>query len=520
MSHKTIGFFLGLTLFLGVLALPEMDSFQTTAQQLIQEQHLTIDARMLVSSMRIVLALLILMVVWWLTEAIPLAATALLPAVILPWFHIYGVHEGALVGMTMKNILVNYANPVIYLFLGGFLLAGAMQKWKLDRRFTLWFLTRGTLANDAHKILFGIMLTTAFLSMWISNTATAAMMLPLGLGILKFMGETQGESSFKTAIMLGIAWAASIGGIGTIIGTPPNGIALGILNTTFADDPAYERITFLDWMKFGVPYVLLFLPIAWYVLIKLFPPQNRIIEGGKETLLEERKVLGPLSAGEKGTVIVFLGAVVCWVSNPFWSHILPNTIAEHLTWVDEYAIGLGVGALLFLMPVNLARGEFVLNWKDTHMVDWGILILFGGGIALSDAMFKTGVASWIATSAIGILGSPSTLVMLFVIVLLVDLLTEVTSNTAVTTMFVPIIISVAIRAGENPVTLAVAAAIAASMAFMLPVATPPNALVFASGTVRLRDMIRAGVILDMLGWVFTVGVIVVVAVWMFGVLSL
>ena len=158
MSHKTIGFFLGLTLFLGVLALPEMDSFQTTAQQLIQEQHLTIDARMLVSSMRIVLALLILMVVWWLTEAIPLAATALLPAVILPWFHIYGVHEGALVGMTMKNILVNYANPVIYLFLGGFLLAGAMQKWKLDRRFTLWFLTRGTLANDAHKILFGIML--------------------------------------------------------------------------------------------------------------------------------------------------------------------------------------------------------------------------------------------------------------------------------------------------------------------------------------------------------------------------
>jgi sodium-dependent dicarboxylate transporter 2/3/5 len=520
MSHKTIGLFLGLLLFVVILLVPEFDSFHTTAGGLIQKHQLTLEAGELAYSMKVVFAFLALMVVWWLTEAIPLAATALLPAVLLPWFHVSGVHEGGVVALTMKNILVNYANPVIYLFLGGFLLAAAMQKWKLDRRFTLWFLTRGTLANDTRKILFGVMGATAFLSMWISNTATAAMMLPLGLGILKFANEEPGESRFGTAIMLGIAWSASIGGIGTIIGTPPNGIALGILNSTFADDPSYQRITFLDWMKFGVPYVLLFLPIAWYVLIKLFPPRTRSVAGGKKRLLEERRTLGPLSRGEKGTIAVFVFAVVCWISNPFWIHIFPSAIAERLSWVDEYSIALVAGLLLFLVPVKLSEAEFVLTWSDTRFVDWGTLVLFGGGIALSDAMFKTGVASWIATTAVGLLGTPSTFVMLCAVVLLMALLTEVTSNTAVTSMFVPIIISIAISTGENPVTLAIAAAIAASMAFMLPVATPPNALVFGTGYVRLRDMFRAGFILDMLGWLFTVGVIVVFASWIFGVLKL
>jgi sodium-dependent dicarboxylate transporter 2/3/5 len=520
MSHKTIGLFLGPVLFILLVSLPAFDSFHTTAQRLVEQHHAAVNAGEIVFSMKVVFGLLALMVVWWLTEAIPLAATALLPAVILPWFRVSGIHEGGVVGLTLKNVLVNYANPVIYLFLGGFLIAAAMQKWKLDRRFTLWFLTRGTLANDSRKILLGVMCATAFLSMWISNTATAAMMLPLGLGILKFSEEEPGESKFGTAIMLGIAWSASIGGIGTIIGTPPNGIALGILNSTFADDPTYQRITFLDWMKFGVPYVVLFLPIAWYVLIRLFPPKSRAVAGGKRRLLDERGALGRLSTGERGTILVFLCAVVCWISNPFWNHILPSNLAERLAWVDEYSIALVAGLLLFLVPVKLSNAEFVLTWSDTRFVDWGTLILFGGGIALSDAMFKTGVASWIATTAVGLLGTPSTFVMLCAIVLLMALLTEVTSNTAVTTMFVPIIISIAISTGENPVTLSVAAAVAASMAFMLPVATPPNALVFGTGYVRLRDMFRAGFILDMLGWVFTIGVIVVFASWIFGVLKL
>lgn len=520
MTYKPIGLILGLALFFLLLLLPPLDSFHSTAQSLVQERQLTIDAGELAYSMKIVLALLVLMVVWWLTEAIPLPATALLPAVVLPWCHISGVHEGAVVGLTLKNVLTNYANPVIYLFLGGFLLAAAMQKWKLDRRFTLWLLTRGNLANDTRLILLGVMAATAFISMWISNTATAAMMLPLGLGILAFTGEVPGESRYGTAIMLGIAWSASIGGVGTIIGTPPNGIALGILNSTFADDPTYQRITFLDWMKFGVPYVILFLPIAWLVLLKLFPPQVRSLPGGKEKLVDELGSLGPLSAGEKGTIIVFLLAVVCWISNPFWHFILPASLAERLAWVDEYSIALTAGLLLFLVPVRFSKGEFVLTWSDTRSVDWGTLVLFGGGIALSDAMFKTGVASWMATSVVGLLGTPSTLLMMIVIVLLMTFLTELTSNTAVTTMCVPIIISISLSAGENPVTLSVAVAMAASLGFMLPVATPPNALVFGTGYVRMRDMVRAGFILDILGWLFTLGIIVVFGCLIFGVLEL
>jgi sodium-dependent dicarboxylate transporter 2/3/5 len=519
LSHKTIGLILGPVLFLLILSLPAFESFHGAAERMTLAGTSTMSVEERVYAMQVVFALLALMVTWWLTEAIPLPATALLPAVILPWFRISGVHDGATVDLTLRTVLVNYASPVIFLFLGGFLIAAAMQKWQLDRRFTLWFLTRGNCANDSHLILLGIMVVTAFLSMWISNTATAAIMLPLGLGILRLMGAAPGESRYGTALMLGIAWSASVGGIGTIIGTPPNGIALGILDNAFAGDPEYQRITFLDWMAFGVPYVVLFLPVIWFVLLRMYPPESRTISGGKEKLLQERAAMNRPGAGERGTILVFIIAVTLWVTNPFWPSLLPGTIARTIAWVDEYAIGLGAGLLLFLIPANLRKGEFVLSWKDTRNVDWGTLILFGGGIALSDAMFKTGVAAWIATSVTGVLGAPSTLVMMLVIVLLVDLLTEVTSNTAVTSMIVPVVISVAIATGQNPVTLAVAAALAASMAFMLPVATPPNAIVFGSGYIRLGDMIKAGFILDILGWFFTVAVVFIFAHLIFGILS-
>lgn len=520
MTPKTIALLLGPALFCAIMLIPLPASLSEEAGKLAASGKSPIDHTVLADAMRVVLGLASWMVVWWLTEAVPLPATALLPAVVLPWFHVAGVHDGVLVSLSLRNILPNYANPVIYLFLGGFLLAAAMQKWRLDRRITLWLLTQGRLADDSRFVLLGIMGVTAFLSMWISNTATTAMMLPLGVGILSLVGATPGTSRFGTALMLGIAWSASIGGVGTIIGSPPNGIAMGILNATFAEDPAYTRITFLDWMTFGVPYVVLFLPVVWFVLLKVFPPEVMTIPGGKVRLLQERAALGPLSPGEKRTVAVFLFAVVCWISNPFWGSMFPTSIAERLAWVDEYTIGLTAGVLLFFVPVNAHTGEYVLSWPDTKSVDWGTLILFGGGIALSDAMFKTGVASWIATSFIGALGTPSTLAMIFAVILLVDFLTEITSNTAVTSMMVPIVISIAIATGEHPVTLAVAAAIAASMAFMLPVATPPNALVFGSGYVRLKDMIRAGFILDVIGWLLTVFIIVVIAGWMLGVLAL
>ncbi|MGB2869249.1 MAG: DASS family sodium-coupled anion symporter [Bacteroidota bacterium] len=518
-TAKAIGFFLGLACFLLLFLLPTFGVFRLTAWQVVEQSHAAIDPQELAHSMQVVLALLLLMVLWWVTEAIPLPATALLPAVLLPLFHVVGIQGKELHEFTSRNTLVHYANPVIYLFLGGFLLAAAMQKWRLDRRVTLWLLTRGNLARSPQSILLGMMSVTAFLSMWISNTATTAMMLPLGLGILSFMGLKPGDSRYGTSLMLGIAWAASIGGVGTIIGTPPNGIALGILNSTFAGDPTFQRITFLDWMSFGVPYVLLFVPVAWTILLWTNPPEVTGVIDAKARFAEERESLGPLSPGEKRTILVFLLAVVLWVSNPFWDSLLTASFASRLSWIDEYVIGLAIGLILFVIPVNLRSWNFVLDWKDTKFVDWGTLILFGGGIALSDAMFKTGLASWIATSFVGVLGTPSTLVMMFAVVLFMGLLTEVTSNTAVTAMMVPVVISIAIKTGDNPVALAVAAAVAASMAFMLPVATPPNALVFGTGYVKVRDMVRSGIVLEIVGWLMTVGIMVVFANWVFGVVK-
>jgi solute carrier family 13 (sodium-dependent dicarboxylate transporter), member 2/3/5 len=364
-----------------------------------------------------------------------------------------------------------------------------------------------------------MMTASAFLSMWISNTATTAMMLPLGLGILHILNLKPGESQFGTALMLGIAWAASIGGVGTIIGTPPNGIALGILNSTFADNPHFQRITFLDWMKFGVPFVVLMIPVAWTLLLFLNPPELRSLLGGKKRLQEEQLHFGKFARGEKLTIIIFSLAVILWISNPFWNSLLPRAIAVRMAWIDEYSIGLLVGALCFLFPVDFKNNKFLLDWSDTKFVDWGTLLLFGGGIALSDAMFKTGLASWIASTFVGFFGNPSTFVMMIVIVLLIDFLTEVTSNTAVTSMIVPIIISIAIKTGNNPVTLSVAAAIAASMAFMLPVATPPNAIVYGTGYIKLKDMIRNGFILDIVGWVVTIVILYFIAGKLFGVLT-
>jgi len=519
MKARRIGFLLGIGLFLLVVSLPTLGAFRAIAANAAATVPGSSPAE-LASSLQIVFALVLLMVTWWLTEAVPLPATALLPAVVLPFFHVVGVHQHSLFSFSVRNVLVNYANPIIYLFMGGFLLAGAMQKWKLDRRFTLWMLTRGSIANDARSILLGIMLVTAFLSMWISNTATAAMMLPLGLGVLSLLGTRPGQSRFGTALMLGIAWAASIGGVGTIIGTPPNGIALGILNSTFAGDPGYHSISFLEWMGIGVPYVIIFIPVAWWVVLKTNPPEVTRIEGGKQKMLEQQQTLGPLSAGEKRTIGVFLLAVLLWLSNPFWVHLLPDALFHRLEWINEYSIGLTVGVLLFLIPVSLKNAEFVLDWRDARFIDWGTLLLFGGGIALSDAMFKTGLAAWIATSIVSELGTPSTLVMLLVIVILVDFLTEITSNTAVTSMMVPVVISIALRTGESPVTLAVGTALAASMAFMLPVATPPNAIVYSSGYISIRDMVRSGFVLDIAGWIFTLLVMLVIGDWLLGMIPL
>jgi sodium-dependent dicarboxylate transporter 2/3/5 len=516
-GSRQLGLVLGVALFAVVLALPPLPPFRHLALETVSSGSIPLDPSLLATSLQSVSGLLLLMVTWWVTEAVPLPATALLPAFLLPLLHVVGVSGEAPFEFTFRNTVANYASPVIYLFLGGFLLAAAMQKWGVDRRITLWILTRGRLAESSRAILFAMMGVTALLSMWISNTACAAMMLPLGLGVLKLMDLQPGSSRFGLAMMLGIAWAASIGGVGTIIGTPPNGIALGILQTTLPEEAS--RITFLDWMKFGVPYVVLMVPVAWMVLIVANPPEVRALPGGKSRLEMERSKLGPPRRGEWMAAGVFLAAVALWVTNPFWQMVLPSGVAGKLEWVDEYTIGLLAGAVCLLLPVDLRVPKFLLDWKDTLRVDWGTLILFGGGIALSDAMFKTGLAGWIATSLVGAVGSPSTVVLAVVIVLLADFLTEITSNTAVTGMLVPVVISVALSTGADPVTLVVATALAASMAFMLPVATPPNALVYGTGYVSIRQMVRNGFVLDLLGWLMTIAVLAVFGGYIFRILE-
>lgn len=518
MKLRGIGAVLGSTLFLVFAILPPFDTFVAGART-FAHGHSAHDIMALARSMQTVAGTTLLMVIWWITEATKLSSTALMPILIFPLLSVTGVHKDEMYVFGLLNTLRNYVSPVVMLFFGGFLLAGAMRRWKLDRRLTLWILTRGRLADNSRTTLFGMMAVTAFCSMWISNTATCAMMLPLSVGILTYMGAKPGESNYGKALMLGIAWAASVGGMGTLIGTPPNGIAVGILNTAMANDATYERITFLDWMKFGVPYVVLFLPVIWLVLLKVFPPEVSGFEGGKKRLLEEYHSLGPMSGGEKGSIAVFLTAVFLWLTLPFREELLPAYILPRIRWLDEYTTGLIAGTALFVIPVTREK-TFLLRLKDFRYVEWGALAIVGGGIALSDGMFRTGFASWLASSFTALFGSPSTLVMMFAVVLFIDFLTEVATNSAVISMMAPAVIAIAQSTGENPVALTIAAALASSMAFMLPVATPPNALVYGTGYLRIRDMIKAGFILDMIGWLFTVGILVLFGWLLFGVFAL
>lgn len=513
-KRRVIGFFSGLFLFLFILFLPVPQQFINNAIKILPPEISSSNFLEFANSSKLVLALLGLMVIWWVTEPIPIPVTAFLPAIILPVFHVIGFSEGKIFFFNVKNVLVNYAHPVIYLFFGGFVFAAAIQKWNLDKRFTLFILTRGKIAQNPKLIILGMMSVSAFISMWMSNTATTAMLLPIGLGIIAQAGLSKTENNFGKALMLGIAWGASIGGVGTIIGTPPNGICVSILNNA-----KVASISFFDWMKFGVPYVLCVIPLAWFILIKVFPLEINKIELGNEMLLIEKKKLGKLTKPEKQLLILFVFVVILWITGSFWKYIFPSEIFSRLEWIDENVIALLGAILIFTVPVDLKKNEFLLTWKDTKFVDWGTLILFGGGIALSDAMFKTGMAEWIASISVYFAGSSSTLVLVIIVVFMMDFLTEVTSNTAVTSMMIPIIISIANGAGANPVAVSIAASVGASMAFMMPVATPPNALVYGTGKIKITDMIKAGFILDLIGWIATIIIIYLFAYEIFGIIS-
>ncbi len=422
-----------------------------------------------------------LMAAWWISEALPIPATALVPLALFPLLGVAPIGEAAR----------PYANPLIFLFLGGFMIALAMQRWNLHRRIALAVL--GLAGERPAGIVAGFMAATAFLSMWVSNTATTMMMLPIGISVIELIGEREraiaGEAAganFAVALMLGIAYAASIGGVATLIGTPPNALLAGFMAETYGFDLGFAR-----WMMVGLPLSLVMLPLAWLMLTRLLYPVDRgRIEGSRALLAGERRALGAMSRGEKTVAAVATLTALMWMSRPLIDSALPGL------GLSDAGIAIAAALVLFVVPVDLAKGQFALDWETARGLPIGVLILFGGGLSLAAAISATGLAAWIGTGLGGLGGLPVLLVVLAIVAVIV-FLTELTSNTATAAAFLPVLAAFAVSLGENPLLFAAPAALAASCAFMLPVATPPNAIVFGSRRVTVPQMARAGIWLNL-----------------------
>ena len=440
-------------------------------------------------------AMAVWMVIWWLSESVPIPATALLPIVLMPLLGIDKIGPAA----------ANYGHPLIYLFLGGFLLAAGMQRVGLHRRIALRIV--GVVGSSPSRIILGFMIATAFLSMWISNTATTIMMYAVGLSVIDFVArKTDDEAmvrNFGVALMLAIAYSASIGGVGTLIGTPPNALLASFLQNTYKIE-----ISFFSWMLIGVPVVAVMLPFAWLILTRLLFPAHRIaIDDPGSVVEKELAALGSMSRGEKLVGIVFLGAAASW--------ILRGPLAK-LTGLplDDTIIALTAALLLFAVPISRARGEFALDWEAARNVPWGVLLLFGGGLALASGFGSIGLAKWIGGAVAGV--EISTIMLVLLVTVAIVYLTEITSNTASTATFLPILGAVAVGLGLDPRILTVPVALAASMAFMMPVATPPNAIVFSYEKMKLSDMVRAGFLLNLVAIAASFGLFVLLGGFVFG----
>lgn len=425
------------------------------------------------------------MALWWLTDAVDVAVTALLPVALFPL-------AGA---ATFAEATTPYANDIIFLFLGGFLLSLAMQRWGLHRRIALH--TVALVGTEPRRLLLGVMVATAMLSVWVSNTATALMMLPIATSLLALDERLPGN--LHTAMMLGIAYASSIGGLGSIIGSPPNALAVSFVRETY-----HQTVSFADWLCLGLPLVAVLLPLTWVLLLVLHPLGRDPHAVTPATIDGELARLGPMKAGEWATLLVFLAAVMGWVLRPLLTRM---TLFGHqpLAQLSDATIAMLAALVLFLVPVDRLRRQSVLDWSTAERLPWGVLILFGGGLSLANAVQRNGLGALLGASLAGLRDLPPSLVILAVITLVI-FLTEITSNTATTATLVPLFAAMAPVLGVHPYALVFPTAIAASCAFMLPVATPPNAIVFATGFVSARAMRRAGIWLNLIG-------IVVIYLW-------
>ena len=490
---KIVGFFLGPLVFIAMLLLPVPEGMKLEAWR--------------------VAAVTALMAIWWITEAIPIPATSLLPIAMFP-----------LLGVMKSNAsTAPYANHLIYLFMGGFFLAVTMERWNLHRRVALY--TIRAIGTSPARMIMGFMVATAFLSMWVSNTATAMMMVPIGLAViqqatgftsehLRDTGSGVGpEFNFGRGLMLGIAYAASIGGVATIIGTPPNTVMAGMVEKMFG-----VQIGFGQWMLFGVPLAVITLALAWVLLTKfLYPMGNMELAGGAKIINDEVKKLGPMSSEEKKIVIVGCFMATFWLARGFMAKSAAVlSVMPHFKYIGDATIGILGALILFAIPTNFKKGEFLLNWKTAVKIPWDVILLFGGGLAIANGFAKTGLAGYIASQLGGLEGA-SMLLFVGVVVLITIFLTEITSNTATATLLVPIMGSAAIAMGVHPFATIIGACVAASFAFMLPVATPPNAVVFGSGCVSIKQMAKAGIWLNIIGSILITAFVVYILPSLWGI---
>ncbi|MBK7630584.1 MAG: SLC13/DASS family transporter [Ignavibacteriales bacterium] len=437
-----------------------------------------------------VAAVAILMAIWWITEAVPLAATSLVPLVFFP---VFGVLSGS-------DISASYINSVIFLFIGGFMLAIAMENWGLHKRIALKIIS--IFGGTANSILFGFMLSAAFLSMWISNTATAVMMLPIALAVITKIENEFGKEEtkkFSKSILLGIAYSCSIGGIATLIGTPPNLALLRIHKIAFPNAP---EISFGNWMLLGLPITIILLIITVLFLSKVFFKSNKKINISKDFIRNEYNSLGKFSYSEKVIAIVFGITSLLWIFRTDlnlgfikitgWSSVFSTP-----EFIDDGTIAITMAFLLFLFPSKDEKQKTILGANVFEQIPWGIILLFGGGFALATAFSSSGLSEYIGNNLRGLSNIP-TFVLILIICVIINFLTELTSNTATTQMILPILASVSVAIGLNPLLLMIAATLSASMAFMMPVGTPPNTIVFASKRLRISDMAKTGFVLNIL----------------------
>ncbi len=425
-----------------------------------------------------VLASTIWIAIWWITEAIPIAVTALLPLILFPL-------SG---GLDLPATSGSFGHKYVFLYMGGFIIAIAIEKWNLHRRIALNIIH--VIGSDVRKIILGFMVATGFLSMWISNTATSVMMLPIGLAIIKQLDDNpdtiEDENKiFGKSLMLAIAYSASIGGLATLIGTPPNLVLAGVVLDTYG----YE-ITFMQWFIFGLPISIILIFICWkYLTTYAFTFKQKEFPGGAKEIKRLKMTLGKISYEEKIIAIVFALTAFCWITRSF-------LLQKLLPGLDDTIIAIFFAIVLFLIP-SKTKGKQLINWEEAVKMPWGIILLFGGGMALAKGFDESGLAIWIGSQMTALSGLPI-IVLVLVLIAAVNFLTEITSNLATTAMLLPVLAPMALSIDVHPFVLMVGAAVAASCAFMLPVATPPNAVVFGSGYLRIPDMVSKGFFMNLI----------------------